>query len=58
MDQFAIQRKTSFGGVLVTYEYVLNEADEDADVLTAMTDLRPFIRDAVFTELVRLQNIK
>lgn len=48
----------------MTYEYVLDETDEDAvddahsDILTVRTDVRLLICDAILAELVGLRNIK
>lgn len=64
MDDFVMQCRTSIKEALVTYKYVLNETEENgagdlhADVLTLMTEVRPFIHDAILTKLVRLWNIK
>lgn len=44
---------------LVTYEYELNDTDEDAVVIYILTnEVRPFLRDAILTELVRFRNEK
>lgn len=48
----------------MTYEYVLDETDEDAvddvhsDILTVTTEVRLLICDAILAELVGLRNIK
>lgn len=64
MNHFIVTDKSSIGGTLVIYDYVLNETDKDVvydvsfNVLAVTTDVRPLLCDTILTELAHLWYIK